>query len=61
MCDRLIIPTTIPPITPDIIPEIIGAPLASATPKHRGSATRNTTNPAGKSFFKLSRVNILKI
>ena len=39
-------PITTPPITPDIIPENRGAPLAKAIPSQRGNATRNTTSPA---------------
>src|SRR6476620_7588268 len=49
--DPLISETTIPPITPDRIPEYNGAPEASAIPKQRGSATKNTERPAGKSYF----------
>jgi hypothetical protein len=47
-------PTTIPPITPEIIPDNKGAPDANATPKHNGRATRNTTREAGKSAFTFS-------
>jgi len=56
--------TTIPPTMPAIIPENNGAPDASAIPKHKGSATRKTTNPAGKSFLiylKLSPVFLISI
>lgn len=42
-------PTTIPPSIPAIIPLKRGAPPASAIPKHKGNATKNTTMPAGKS------------
>ena len=45
-------PTRIPPKMPAINPEKSGAPLASAIPKHRGTATKNTTIPAGKSSRK---------
>jgi hypothetical protein len=38
-----------PPITPEIIPENKGTLQAKAIPKHKGSATRNTTKPAFKS------------
>src|SRR5690606_24547937 len=48
-------PTTIPPTIPDIIPENNGAPEAIAIPKHNGSATKNTTNPDGKSYFRLAK------
>ena len=51
-------PTTIPPMIPAIRPENRGAPLAKAIPKHKGRATKNTTIPAGMSFFKF--LNILK-
>jgi hypothetical protein len=49
--DPLRAPTRIPPIIPAITPENKGAPLANATPKQRGNATKNTTTLAGKSFF----------
>ena len=45
-------PTMTPPTIPDIKPENKGAPLASAIPKHKGSATKKTTILAGKSAFK---------
>ena len=45
-------PTTIPPTIPAIRPENNGAPLAKAIPKHKGSATKNTTILAGISDFK---------
>jgi hypothetical protein len=44
-------PTSIPPIIPAMTPENKGAPLARATPRHKGRATKNTTILAGKSFF----------
>src|SRR5690606_7730919 len=44
-------PITIPPITPAITPESGGAPEAKAIPKHKGSATRNTTIPEGRLSF----------
>jgi hypothetical protein len=34
---------------PAMIPERSGAPEASAMPRHKGSATRKTTNPEGRS------------
>ena len=40
-----------------MIPEKRGAPDARAMPKHKGSATKNTTSPAGKSSFKYLNVN----
>ena len=40
-----ILPTTMPPTMPAIIPENNGAPDAIAIPKHKGSAIRNTTKP----------------
>ncbi|MNE72079.1 hypothetical protein D3C80_1679910 [compost metagenome] len=55
MCERLILPTTIPPIIPAIIPESGGAPEASAIPKHNGSATKKTTKPDGKSDLRLAK------
>jgi len=48
-------PTTIPPIIPDIIPENKGAPEAIAIPKHKGKATKKTTKPEEKSYFKLAK------
>ena len=50
--DPLMDPTTIPPTIPAIKPEKSGAPLANATPRQRGSATKNTTILEGKSDFK---------
>ena len=44
-------PTTTPPIIPAINPENKGAPLANAIPKHKGSATKNTTILAGISLL----------
>ena len=38
-----------PPTMPAIRPDIKGAPLASAIPRHSGTATRNTTSEAGRS------------
>ena len=54
-CDLLKYPTTIPPITPEIIPENNGAPLASAIPKHSGRATKKTTKPDAKSDLRLAK------
>ena len=53
--DLLNNPTTIPPITPEIIPENKGAPLASAIPKQSGKATKKTTNPDAKSELRLEK------
>jgi hypothetical protein len=44
---------TIPPTTPAMIPENNGAPDAKATPRHKGSATKNTTMPEGTSLRQL--------
>jgi hypothetical protein len=41
----------IPPMIPEIIPDIKGAPEASAIPRHNGNATRKITSPAGISVF----------
>ena len=49
--DPLANPTTIPPTIPAIIPANKGAPDANAIPKHKGTATKNTTILAGRSFF----------
>ena len=46
-------PTIIPPIMPAIIPLNGVATLAIAIPKHKGSATKKTTRPEGRSDFKL--------
>jgi hypothetical protein len=45
-------PTTIPAITPQIIPAKGGAPLATAMPKQSGNATKKTTIPDKRSDFK---------
>ena len=50
-CDPLTKDTTIPPTIPDNRPEYSGTPDARAIPKHKGSATKNTDKPAGKSYF----------
>jgi hypothetical protein len=47
-------PTTIPPTIPAINPEMGGAPLATAIPKHRGRATKKTTKLDFKSYLKIS-------
>src|SRR5271170_1751400 len=56
---------THPPTTPAIMPARRGAFDASATPRQRGNATRKTTRPAGRSFFRrefrLSSVSILVV
>jgi hypothetical protein len=44
-------PMMIPPMIPETIPDINGAPEANAIPRHNGNATRNTTSPAGISVF----------
>ena len=49
--EPLAIPQTIPPTIPAIIPANKGAPEASAIPKHKGTATKNTTILAGRSFL----------
>ena len=53
VCDLLNKPTTMPPTIPEITPENRGAPDAKATPRHNGRATKNTTIPAGISFFNV--------
>jgi hypothetical protein len=57
--EPLVKATTVPPTIPEIIPENNGAPEAKAIPKQSGNATKNTTKPAGKSFFKYLNVNPL--
>ena len=47
------IPTTIPPITPVMIPANGGAPLATDIPKQSGRATKKTTMPDNKSDLML--------
>jgi cell envelope opacity-associated protein A len=47
------IPTITPPIIPAINPEKTGASDAKAIPKHKGTATKKTTRPAGKSCFQV--------
>ena len=49
MCEPLSAPTTMPPMIPEMTPEMMGAPEASAIPRHSGMATRNTTRPAMRS------------
>lgn len=53
MLELLIKPTIIPPITPAIMPANGGAFEASAIPRQRGNATKNTTSPDGKSDLRL--------
>ena len=55
VCEPLSHATSIPPTTPATIPETSGAPEASATPRHRGSATRKTTTPAEMSWGRVFR------
>jgi hypothetical protein len=57
--ELLKLPTTNPPIIPAIKPLKGVAPLATAIAIHNGSATKKTTNPAGKSFFKLENKFLL--
>src|SRR5215203_7124074 len=52
-------PTIIPAITPQIIPPNGGAPLATAIPKQRGKATRNTTIPDKRSDFRYFVVSFI--
>ena len=59
-CDPLIAPTRRPPHIPEITPVIAGSPEANAIPRHKGSATRNTTSEAEKSFF-CGRVNFIML
>lgn len=61
MCDWLKKPTTMPPTIPDIIPENKGAPEAIAMPKHKGKATKKTTNPEAKSTFRLAKKLLLLV
>src|SRR6188508_3319029 len=48
-----------PAITPQIIPAKGGAPLATAIPKQRGKATKNTTIPDSRSDFKYFVVSFI--
>lgn len=48
-------PATTPPTTAAINPATIGAPDASAIPSDSGTATRNTTNEAGRSCRSTAR------
>ena len=54
--DLLSAPTTMPPTTPAMSPENNGAPDASATPRHNGSATSATTIEAGTSVRQLLNI-----
>ena len=47
--EPLMIETKSPPMMPDRSPAYSGAPEAKAMPKQRGSATKKTESPAGKS------------
>jgi hypothetical protein len=47
--ELLKLPTISPPIIPLMIPANGGAPLATAIPRQRGKATKNTTMPGSKS------------
>jgi hypothetical protein len=49
-------PTTIPPTTPETIPENKGAPDAKAIPKHKGKATKKTTKPEARSPLTLEKI-----
>jgi hypothetical protein len=42
---------------PEIKPLKKGAPEANEIPRQSGSATKKTTSPAGRSFFKYLKVN----
>jgi hypothetical protein len=53
-------PMMTPPMIPDIMPDINGAPDANAIPRHNGNATRNTTSPAGISVFNVLMFMIQK-
>jgi len=44
-----------------MIPENKGAPEASATPKQRGKATKNTTSPAERSLLRYLNENSFNI
>ena len=59
VCEPLKAPTRMPPTIPASNPENSGALDANATPKHRGNATRNTTNPAVRSRGRVVADNIL--
>ena len=50
MGEPLKAPTTTPPMTPAMMPDMGGAPEPRAIPKHSGNATKKTTTDAGKSF-----------
>ena len=50
-CDPLMNETTRPPIMPERMPEYNGAPEANAMPRQRGSATKKTERPAGRSYL----------
>src|SRR6516164_5868195 len=51
-CDPDSAPISMPPAIPEMIPAKSGAPDAKAIPRHKGSATRNTTAPAGPSCLR---------
>ncbi|MNY79130.1 hypothetical protein D3C86_2196310 [compost metagenome] len=47
-----------PPIMPEIIPDISGAPEASAMPRQSGKATRKTTRAAGISYLRFFMMGV---
>src|SRR5580704_9912839 len=49
VCEPLSTPATMPPTIPASTPAKYGALEAEATPKHKGSAAKNTTRPAVRS------------
>ncbi len=57
MEDPLANATTMPPTIPAMMPAKRGAPDARAIPKHKGSATKKTTNPAGRSSLRYLNVS----
>jgi hypothetical protein len=50
MGEPLKAPTTTPPMTPAMMPDMGGAPEPRAIPRQSGNATKKTTTDAGKSF-----------
>jgi hypothetical protein len=48
-----------PPTIPDTMPLIKGAPEASATPRHKGRATKKTTIDADISLPALERIRFI--
>ena len=59
--ELLTAPTTIPQTIPAIMPENNGAPLASAIPRHSGTATKRTIRLAAASYRAVENSPVLNV